>query len=171
MQDGKRGWDTRAWLLGLVGGAACGTIRLACDNARFAAMLNRHTASHLSGLPATQILLTLSASAGLIILPACVSGLARRFPFLWGLLPIVATILPSAWVDQSRMRPGNALWVWFAAGIVFWLLISGPVSLFRHLRVRAGRRREAALAALVAQREAASIPQEGVWPPPPDYRQ
>jgi hypothetical protein len=110
---------------------------------------------------------------GLLVLPGLVSGIARRRPFLWGLLPLLLFLVAIDLEDGVENGPRSVakeIWVSLAVLGGAWLISSGPVSLFRWLRVRARHRQEAAQAALQAQRAAASVPQERVWPPPPDYR-
>ena len=109
----------------------------------------------------------------LLVLPGLVSGFARRLTFLWGLLPLSLFLVS---VDTEEMVATGVKSVirdwWISLAIIGGSLVisSGPVSLIRWLRVRAVRRRQATQASYEAMREAASVPQEGVWPPPPDYR-
>ena len=166
-QKPNSGWDTRAWLLGLVGGNICAPL--------YSASLYPPTQRWLVRIGNAQFINVLgfvSALLGLLILPGLVSGLARRRPFLWGLLPLSCFW---TWANVTEA----AYWGWNALSDDFWtttlaclgclLASSGGVSL---LRLRLRRRKEKrlrALAALEAQRQAAAIPQEGVWPPPPSY--
>lgn len=171
MAEAQQGWDTRAWVLGIVGGLVLGSMTgwfnyppLVQKMHALGLPLNTNWSNGVNGIGVT---------VGVLILPGVVSGLARRRTFFWGLVPLVLFLFANDVED------------WFEGGIKavtkdFWLSIaiiggclfvsSGPVSLFRWLRVRARRRREAAVAFVQAQQMAAAIPSEGVWPPPPDYR-
>ena len=119
----------------------------------------------------------ISGTAGvisLLVLPGVLSGVARRRTFLWGLLPLtlfLAAVEAEDSVESGVSHLAANFWPTLLLSGIGLIVSSGPVSIFRYRRVLAQRRREAAVAALAAQREAASIHQEGVWPPPPDYRQ
>lgn len=170
MAQEKQGWDTRAWLVGILGGLAGGGIMAWANTPAGARHVNAtvHFANALSWVMGVTAFLTA------LVLPGILSGIAHRRTFLWGLLPL--SLFLAVLDTESRivyaMSPtakdyGQIL-------LVIWgclLVSSGPVSLIRYTRACARWKREAALAAVAAQREAVSIPQDGVWPPPPDYRE
>ena len=164
----KQGWDTRAWLVGILGGVVGGSITAWADYPPFARRVN--TAVHSAG--AADWISGGAAFLSLLVLPAVISGIARRWTFLWGVLPFALSLAAIEVEDWVENGPGHVKQFWglLLALCCCLLVSSGPVSLFRSMHARTRRRREAAHAALAAQREAASIPQEGVWPPPPDYR-
>lgn len=166
MAQVKQGWDTRTWLVGLLGSVACGGV-MAYASSPLATRIN--AAAHASD--AAIYIFEAAAVLNLLVLPTLLSGIAQRRTFLWGLLPFALNLTISA----IALRITNGL----TYGIVFswlslaqiaggWMITSGPVSLFRWLRAR--RRRNVVPAALQAQAEAAAVPSKGVWPPPPDYR-
>ena len=110
---------------------------------------------------------------GLLVLPGLVSSIARRLTFLWGMVPLMlffSAIEIEDWMENGMKHFANEFWVGMMILSVCLLLSSGPVSLFRYGRARTRQKHMIAQAAVIAQREAASVPQEGVWPPPPDYR-
>ncbi len=170
----KHTWDTRTWLVGLIGGSAAGSlaagavyppVRKQLDNLPPLPYLGGHTSDILSEV---------SAFLAVLVLPAVLSGLARRLTFLWGLLPLVlffALMEVEDWIESGLRSVTQYLWIFLAVLGVCLVVSSGPVSLIRWLRVRAARRHAALLASYQAQRGAASEPQEGVWPPPPEYRE
>jgi len=173
MQSGKQGnqeWDTRAWLVGILGGLVGGSVTAwvtypPLERRIDAAMHFSSAADWISGV---------AGFLSLLVVPGIISGIARRRTLLWGLLPLtlflVAVELEDG-VENGVNHLTKNLWVALLVVGIGLFVSSGPVSLFRYSRARTRRKREAALASLVAQREAASIAQEGVWPPPPDYRQ
>ncbi len=169
MAQEKQGWDTRAWLVGILGGMVGGSVMAWVSYPPFMRRINAAT----NFGSAADWLLGVSLFLSTLVLPGVLSGIARRRTFLWGLLPLtlsLAVVDLKNWIVLGPRHVATTFWMSLLA-IGFCLLVSsGPVSLFRYGRARARRRREAALAAFAAQREAASIPQEGVWPPPPDYR-
>ena len=161
----KQDWDTRAWVLGIVGGLVGGSLTAWFSYPPLVRKLHAsHSAEWISGIAA---ILTV------LVLPGLVSGLARRRTFLWGLVPLILVLLAvdvENWVESGAKDVTKNFWPLLAFAGACLILSSGPVSLFRWLLVRAQRRREAAVAFIQAQREAAAIHREGVWPPPPDYR-
>jgi hypothetical protein len=172
MPNGKQDWDTRAWLVGILGGVVGGGATAGALYPSFAGRID--AAAHSSG--ASDAIGGLAALVSLLVLPGLVSGIARRRTFLWGLVPLalfLVAVTTEKTITNGLSSLGNAKdWGMLLLVLGGCLLVSsGPVSLIRYGRVCARRRRDAAIASLVAQREAASIPQEGVWPPPPDYRQ
>ena len=168
MLQEKGGWDTRAWLVGILGGIAGGSVTAWVNYPPFAGKIN--AAMHHAVADWTS---GAAAFLSLLVLPAMISGIARRRTFLWGLLPLtlfLAAVEAEDGVESGAGHLAANFWPALLLIGISLLVSSGPVSLFRYRHVRAQRRREAAIAALAAQREAASIHQEGVWPPPPDYR-
>ncbi len=168
MQDPK-GWDTRAWLVGILGGAIGGSVMAWATYPPLARRINvaTHSPNAADWISGAMGIITV------LVLPGLVSGIARRRIFLWGLVPLtlfLLTVEAEDWIENGWKNVAKDWWLSLLAIGCCLLVSSGPVSLFRYRQVRARRRREAAFASLVAQREAASIPQEGVWPPPPDYR-
>ena len=169
MATPKHNWDTRAWLLGIVGGTVGGSAAAWATypplqrrlNAPPLPLFGNHGADVISG---TLIVLSV------LVLPGLVSGLARRLTFLWGLVPLCLFFASAVVEDliQNGIKSVIKDWWISLAGIgLFWVISSGPVSLIRWQRARAARRQEAQQAAYQAMREAGSVPQEGVWPPPP----
>jgi len=161
MLQEKGGWDTRAWLVGILGGMVGGSVTAWVNYPPFAgkinAVMHHAVAAWISGA---------AAFLSLLVLPAMISGIARRRTFLWGLLPLTLFLTAVEAEDGVESGAGHLAANFWPALLLIGislLVSSGPVSLFRY-------RREEAIAALAAQREAASIHQEGVWPPPPDYR-
>lgn len=169
MPSEKQGWDTRAWLVGTLGGIVGGSVTAWAYYPPLAARIN--TVAHSSS--ASKTICGIAALVSLLILPGFISGTAHRKPFLWGILPLtlfLAAVMVEDKVENGVIFLGTDSWPGLLV-IGFCLLVSsGPVSLFRYRRARAQRKRKFALASLVAEREAASIPQEGIWPPPPDNR-
>lgn len=173
MKPHKQTWDTRAWLIGILGGIVGGNLAAWPSNPTIQAWLNtiyhpsvlaKHSADIVSGI---------AAGLTLLILPGLVSGLARRLTFLWGLLPLslfLISVNTEVLLTDGIKAVVTEWWVSLAILGGSLVISSGPVSLIRWLRVRAVRRRQAVSASYAAMREAASLPQEGVWPPPPDYR-
>ncbi len=169
----KQTWDTRAWLVGIIGGIIGGNLTVWPSNPTIQAWLN--TVYHPSVLAkqGADIVSGVAAGLTLLILPGLVSGLARRLTFLWGLLPLglfLVSVNTEEMVANGIKSVIRDWWVSLAILCGSLIISSGPVSLIRWLRVRAVRRRQAVLASYEAMREAASVPQEGAWPPPPDYR-
>ena len=158
-------WDTRAWVLGIVGGLVGGSLTGWFTYPPLVRKLHAaHSADWVSGIAAVSTVL---------VLPGLVSGLARRRTFFWGLVPLTLFLLAvdvEDWIESGAKDVTKNFWLSLAVAGGCLVLSSGPVSLFRWLGVRARRRREAAVAFVQAQREAAAVPREGVWPPPPDYR-
>lgn len=169
MAQGKQGWDTRAWLIGILGGVVGGSLTAWATYPPFVKPINAafHSAAGSSWVSGC------AGALSLLVLPGVLSGIAHRRTLLWGVLPLVLFLVAidaEDWTENGFQSIAKDFWVSvFTLGGAL-LVSSGPVSLFRYGRVQTRRRREAALALLAAQREAASIPQEGVWPPPPDYR-
>ena len=158
-------WDTRAWVLGIVGGLVGGSLTGWFSYPPLVRKLHAaHSAEWISG---SAIVLTA------LVLPGLVSGLARRRTFLWGLVPLTLFLFAvdiEDWIESGVKNVAKDFWVSLAIVGGCLVISSGPVSLFRWLRARSQRRREAIVAFVQAQREAAAVPREGVWPPPPDYR-
>lgn len=169
-ENEKPGWDTRAWLVGILGGIAGGSVTAWASYPPLVKRIN--AAMHHTGAADW-----ISGTAGvlsLLVLPGVLSGMARRKTFLWGLLPL--TLFLAAAEVEDTLENGIShlttnLWPYLLVVGISLILSSGPVSLFRYKRASAQRKHAAVAASLSAQREAASVPQEGVWPPPPDYRQ
>jgi len=169
MKDGKQGWDTRAWLVGILGGLIGGSVMAWATYPPLVKRINAaaHSSSAAGWISGVMGVVTV------LVLPGLVSGIARRRTFLWGLLPLtlfLAAVETEDWIENGWKSIAKDFWMSLLAIAICLIISSGPVSLLRYGRARAQRKRQAALASLVAQREAASIPQEGVWPPPPDYR-
>jgi len=173
MQSGKQRnqeWDTRAWLVGILGGLAGGSVTAWADYPLVARRLN--PLLHLG--TAAYWISVIAGLLSVLVLPGVLSGIARRRSFLWGLLPLtlfLAAVDVEDWVENGAGRVQRGFWALLLGLGICLLGSSGPVSLFRYGRACARRKREAALVAFAAQREAAFILQEGVWPPPPGYRQ
>lgn len=169
VEQEKQGWDKRAWLIGILGGTICGSFAAWAGYTPIAQRL--YAVLHLTN--GARWVSGIAGFLSLLVLPGLLSGIARRRTFFWGILPLILSLVAidaEDWVENGPKIVAQNFWVWLLIIGGCLLVSSGPVSLFRWLRTRAPRRREAAFAALEAQREAASIPQEGVWPPPPDYR-
>ena len=173
MKPQQQTWDTRAWLTGIVGGAIGGGLMAWSIYPSTQDWLNTLPHFAVFGSSNGQTTSTILGIIAAIILPGVLSGIARRRTFVWGLLPIMLFLAARDIEDKietgSHIVLGN---LWFSLLMITICLVSssGPVSLIRWLRVRAARQRQAAQASFVAMREAASVPQEGVWPPPPDYK-
>ncbi len=168
MQGVRQGWDRRAWLVGILGGLIGGSVMAWATYPPLVKRIN--AAMHFSS--AAGWISGVMGVVTVLVLPGLVSGIARRRTFLWGLLPLtlfLAAVETEDWIENGWKSIAKDFWMSLLAIAICLIISSGPVSLFRYGRVRAQRKRQAALASLVAQREVASIPQEGVWPPP-DYR-
>jgi hypothetical protein len=168
MPEQKQTWDTRGWLVGIIGGGLSGGL--------FVVSFIPQVASRLDAvLPNGQDWAGgLLGVLGLLLLPAILSGVSRRYTFLWGLVPLLLFLLcivAGQAAFNNWQSIGGVFWPTVSMLGIAWAIASGPVSLIRWLRVRAARRHEALLASYQAQRGAASVPQEGVWPPPPEYRE
>lgn len=167
----NRTWDMRAWLIGILGGAVGGSLTAWATYAPVHNWLNRFPFS-LFHIQAATIVSQFSLFLTLLVLPGLLSGLARRWTFFWGLLPLSLFTMffyIEDWIVKGLQSiMGTALSDLSVIAICL-LVSSGPVSLIRWLRVRAARRHAALLASYQAQRGTASRPQEGVWPPPPEY--
>lgn len=170
----KLTWDTRAWLVGILGGVVGGSLVAWANYPPFQKRLNSlYQPSFFGGLTADDT----DVIAGLLtilVLPGLVSGLARRWTFLWGVLPLslfFVSIELEHWAVFGIKNITQSLWMLLAFLGGCWGVSSGSVSLIRWLRVRAARRHALLLASYQAQRGAALGPQEGVWPPPPEYRE
>ena len=168
MPNSKQPWDTRAWLVGIIGGAVGGTVTAWATypplRKRLDALPSPLSADLISGL---------AALATMLVLPAVLSGIARRHTFLWGLVPLALFFIAvdsEDWIESGLRSVAKDWWISLALSGGAWLLTSGPVSLVRWLRARAVRRHAALLASYAAQREASAEPQEGVWPPPPNHK-
>ena len=169
----KHTWDTRAWLMGILGGAVGGS--LAAWSVYPTSQNNLDALPHFAPPGYTNGQIN-SVSLNLIIalvLPGTLSGIARRRTFLWGLVPLTLSLAArdvEDWVESNfHISWNHSLFSFMMFGLC-WVVSSGPVSLIRWLRVRAARRHAALLASYQVQR-GASEPQEGVWPPPPEYRE
>ena len=161
----KQTWDTRAWRVGTIGGGISATCFALSYNPRIMAKQN-------AALPHGHNLAGIVFGAlSLLLFPAVLSGIARRRTFLWGLL-LLLLFLGGTEREQTIDYGWQRLERYYSTALITvgisWLISSGPVSLIRWLRVRAAQRRQAALASYEAVREAAVVPQEGVWPPPPN---
>lgn len=173
MAQAKQKWDTRAWLLGILGGAAGASIAACAVYPPIQNRLNSLPPPPYVGGRTADLLSEISAFLVVLVLPAVLAGLARRFTFLWGLLPLTlffAAMEGENWIENGLPSVSQYLWVFLAVLGVCWVISSGPVSLVRWLRVRAARRHAALLASYRAAWETVG-PQEGVWPPPPEYRE
>lgn len=162
----KQTWDTRAWLLGITGGGLCAGLFAVSFIPRVASRLN-------AALPDGQDWAGgLFGVLNLLLLPAVLSGISRRCTFFWGLVPLLLFLLciEAAQAALNNWQSlGGTFWPTLSILGICWVISSGPVSLIRWLRVRAARRHAALLASYQVQRGATSEPQEGVWPPPPEY--
>ena len=169
MPNGKQKWDTRTWLVGILGGLAGGSVTAWANYPPSWKHIN--AVAHFAN--AVDWIMGVTAILTALVLPGILSGIAQRRTFLWGLLPLIlflAVVDSESRIVYTISRTAKDYGEILLVIIGCLLVSSGPVSLFRYGRARARRRREAEIVSLVAQREAASIPQEGVWPPPPDYR-
>ncbi len=162
----RPGWDTRTWAFGFVTGNVLGAALLALSN----------LGAHSPQGPVRQTSLILFAVVfvlGFLAVPAVTSGLARRRTFLWGLLPLVLLVLWLMEIDRARNHmsnfSGTNWWILPTLLTLFWVISSGPVSFVRWLLRRARDRQAEALLLAERLRASSSAPQEGVWPPPPDY--
>ena len=167
----KHLWDTRAWLLGILGGTIGGSL-----TGWFAYPPLQNRVNHLPGPFGHHDADVISVTAGvltMLILPGLLSGLARRRTFLWGFLPLClffVSVEAEDCVENGITHIGSFWWELICFLAACLLVSSGPVSLIRWLRVRAAHRQEALLASYQAMREAAAVPQEEVWPPPPSSK-
>ena len=106
-----------------------------------------------------------------LVLPALAAAFARRYYFLYGVLP---PVLNGTWalavraMLHDRQMLHQDFFVLPVYLLLSLLLSSGPVSFIRWCW-ESSRRRSAEAAALLVARQAAAaaLPQEGVWPPPP----
>ena len=172
MHKPEHSWDTRAWLVGILGGMIGGSLTAWATYPSVQKRLNG-LPSPIFGGHAADVFSGITGVFSILVLPGLVSGLARRLTFLWGLLPLSLTLASTDledWIENGIKSVTNTGWESLAVFGGCWVLSSGPVSLIRWLRVRAARRHAALLASYQAQR-GASEPQEGVWPPPPEYRE
>ena len=133
------------------------------------------TAAHTSvfGLKLGQAIPIVLGVITAIILPGLLSGFAKRWTFFWGLLPISLCVFirdGEDWIESGFHEDVNNLWFSLILIGLCLLISSGPVSLYRWLRGRGKRHREAQARWIAAQQEAAAIPRDGVWPPPPDCK-
>ncbi len=163
-----RGWDTRAWLVSLLGGTASVTCLVVSLSPRVGTRLNAVVPNSSDWLDIVFAVLSV------LLLPAVLSGIARRWTFFWGIIPLflfLAAVCIKVELDHRWNSFSSAFWPILLVLGCAWVISSGPVSLIRWLRVRAARRHAALLASYQAQRGAASGPQEGVWPPPPEYQE
>ncbi len=167
----KHLWDTRAWLLGILGGTIGGSM-----TGRITYPPIQKRVNHLPGPFGHHNADVISGVFGIftiLILPGLLSGLARRRTFWWGLLPLGSFLIfvdLEDWYENGFSSITKDWWISLAVVGGCLLISSGPVSLIRWLRVRAAHRQEALLASYQAMREAAAVPQEGVWPPPPSSK-
>lgn len=169
----KQSWDTRAWLVGILGGSASGSIAAWSSYPPILNRLDSFNAPFVGRQSAEAVTLVFGL-LGLLVLPSLVSGLARRMTFFWGLLPlclVLASVNLRKWYVNGTHQLVVDWWINLASLGAFWVISSGLVSLIRWLRVRAARRHADLLASYQAQRGAASGPQEGIWPPPPEYQE
>ncbi len=174
MAQQKQSWDTRAWLLGIIGGTAGGSLTSWLTYPPLQKRLNHLPGSPWVGHHFADIISGAAGIVTLLVLPGLLSGLARRWTFFWGLLPLclfLVSVEAEDWIENGIHTVTRDWWISLAIIGCCWVISSGPVSLIRWLRVRAVRRHQNTLASYAAMREAASTPQEGVWPPPPDYRE
>ena len=170
----KQTWDTRAWIIGIVGGAVGGSIASWSVFRSVQTWLDR--LPHFAWFGSTNGEMT-SGILGIgtaVFLPGILSGIARRRTFLWGMIPLVLFLTArdiGDWIENgTHIMASNPWFTLLMAGLCLGVS-SGPVSLIRWLRVRAARHHAAMLASYRTQREAASVPRDGVWPPPPEYRE
>ena len=173
MAQQKHTWDTRAWLLGILGGTAGGSLTAWFTYPPLQKRFNHLTGSSWAGSHFADIISGTAGIVTLLVLPGLLSGLARRRTFFWGFLPLclfLVSVEAEDWIESGIQNVTKDWWISLAIIGGCWIISSGPVSLIRWLRVRAVRRHQAVQASYAAMREAASAPQEGVWPPPPDYR-
>ncbi len=169
MHKPRHTWDTRAWLLGILGGATGGSLAAWATYAPINNWLNRLPVS-LSQTMTANIVSFLSLLFTILVLPGLLSGLARRWTFCWGLLPLSLVFFDvEVWIVKGFKNIVGMAWSDLGIIAICLIVSSGPVSLFRWLRVRAARRHAALLASYRAARETGG-PQEGVWPPPPEHR-
>ncbi len=172
MPQPKQTWDTRAWLLGMIGGIAGGSLSAWASYPPVQKHLNNLPGHSWMASHCADVISGVFGAVTLLVLPGLLSGLARRRTFWWGLLPLCLFWVSVELEDcaENGIAHIGTFWWELLLFLAFCLLVSsGPVSLFRWQRVQAVRRQEARLAAYQAMREAAAVPQEGVWPPPPDY--
>ncbi len=173
MQKPKHIWDTRAWLVGILGGGMSGSLAAFAVYPPILRRLDSFNAPFI-GHQAAEVASVVFGLLGLLVLPGLLSGLARRMTFLWGLLPlclVLTSVNLRKWYVNGTHQLMADWWLNLAVFGGCWVISSGPISLIRWLRVRAARRHAALLASYQAQRGAASGPQEGVWPPPPEFRE
>lgn len=173
MQKQKHTWDTRAWLIGILGGIASGSLASWATYPSVQKQLNS-LPPPLFGSHTSDVLSGIIGVLGVLVLPGLVSGVARRLTFLWGLLPLSLALASTDledWIENGIKSVAGTGWESLAVFGGCWVISSGPVSLIRWLRIRAAQRHAALLASYQTQREAASGPQEGIWPPPPEYRE
>ena len=170
MAQQKQTWDTRAWLLGILGGTAGGSLTAWFTYPPIQKRFNHLPGSSWVGHHFAGIISGAAGIVTLLVLPGLLSGLARRWTFVWGVLPLclfLVSVEVEDWIENGLHNVTKDWWISLAIIGGCWVISSGPVSLIRWLRVRAVRRHQALLASYAAMREAASTPQEGVWPPPP----
>ncbi len=166
------GWDTRAWLIALIGGTACAAISAWFTYPPLTAPVNRAVRIHLLHMGFADFVSMVFGLVCLLALPGVLSGVARRRTFLWGMIPTtsfwvwltVEDAVEKGWRDVAK-----DFWSGPLVCLLCLFLSSGPVSLIRYLLRRRKDRQRQAQAAHEAQRLAAAVPQEGVWPPPPNY--
>ena len=172
MAQPKQTRDRGIWLSAVIGGSISAPIAAWASFKPVANKINHLITAQIGRVSVSELLSVVFAAFCLLILPAVMSGIAKRWTFFWGLYPALSFCV---WVNLEEWAEGGwkevksdfLISFLFSLGCV--LILSGPVSFFRWLHVRGKRRQAALLASYHAMREAASIPQEGVWPPPPDY--
>jgi len=167
------GWDRRAWAWGFVSGNLAAMLVFILEFPPSAAAISRLFTGTTNVLPVNDVGGVILFGSYLL-LPGLMSAIGRRLFMGWGLLPLVLLdcwfVGVIAFHNSGRVNVGPSLWAVLLLTAILWLVSSGPVSLTRWLLRRARERRDAARAKQEALRVAASVPQEGVWPPPPDRR-
>ena len=171
MATPKHNWDTRAWLLGIVGGAVGGSLASAGSAIRLFKSAST-TCRGIRGSDTTAPMLSAAHPASSLCwcCPACSAGWRGAGLFCGALCRFAYFSSPLSWKDCFENGITHLTSFWWELLVILaacFLASSGPVSLIRWQRGRAARRQEAQAAAYQAMREAASVPQEGVWPPPP----
>ena len=135
----KTPWYKQAWFLGLFLGNFAGLLLL-CGSSpiprRFLESAFPYTAF---GYYTGDLLDFMGRVLGVLVLPAVLTCIARRFYAWWGLLPVSLFLLWIAAgniVSHTLSSVFDPFWGIPVVALLFWIVSSLPLSLFRFLRQR-----------------------------------